>query len=101
MWSQAYGRVGRGGEAGEQQEPSLPLVSKFTNHIRLKFDTRSLVEREKIFLLKVPQLPKHWSFSFPPSQKYITPGTCFFLLLPVFSQGITMGQEGAHFSWLP
>lgn len=36
------GEGDRGGEAGQQQELSLPVVSSFTNHIRLKYDTRSL-----------------------------------------------------------
>ena len=26
------------------------------------------VEREEIFLLNIPQLPEHWSLSFPPPQ---------------------------------
>lgn len=41
MWSQANGRMRKRGEAREQQEPSLSVVSKLTNHIRLKYDTRS------------------------------------------------------------
>jgi hypothetical protein len=32
------------GEAGQQQELSLPVVSDFTNHIRLKYDTHTLTE---------------------------------------------------------
>lgn len=58
------------------------------------------VESEEIFLLNIPRLPKHWSLFFPSSQKCITPGTCFSLLLLAFSQGITKEQEGAHVSLL-
>lgn len=42
MVGECSGERGREGEAGEQQEPSLPVGYKLTNHIRLKYDTRSL-----------------------------------------------------------
>lgn len=100
MWSQAYGRVERGGGDGEQQEPSLPAVSKLTNHIRLKYETLTQLKGRRYFYLTTPSCLNTGLFlSLPP--KCITPGTCFFLLLLAFSWGITVGQGSVHFSWLP
>lgn len=91
MVGECAGEGGREGETSEQQEPSRPVVYKLTNHIRLKYDTRS-VEREETVLFNIPWLPKHCSLPFFPSpQKCIPQGICFPLLLPKGGEMVLAG----------